>query len=335
MPSLILSLAATLLLLLALLAISNRGLVALTFLGFLTVALPLALWIAGAIALGFLLGLWLLGLFHLAQRRPLPSPKGRRGAYQAKDYGPEDFAVVNEDYVVQGDYGVGDRSSRDRPAQEDYRTPAYGATAYKEAVYEEAVYGSDAIQEDAVDLGPRSFVPEAQEPTDLPRDWPTDWADDYREQWNEEELRPLDPLPVERDSYSRAPKRWLANPMEETQVDGKQAQFYEPDAQPYEEAPYHEADWSQGDRAPTSSNTTDSRTPSNPPDPTNDAVYDANYRILPTPDRFDGDRFDERGRGDRASQASRRQTSRPSQSNDPSEGDWGNDWGDIDQDLDW
>ncbi|NJN29381.1 MAG: DUF1049 domain-containing protein, partial [Synechococcales cyanobacterium RM1_1_8] len=59
MPSPLLSLALLLLILLTLLAISNRELVALAFLGMGTVALPLSVWIGGAIALGFLLGLWI------------------------------------------------------------------------------------------------------------------------------------------------------------------------------------------------------------------------------------------------------------------------------------
>ncbi len=103
MPSFVLSLALLLLVALMLLAVSNRELIALTFLGFSTAALPLSIWIVGAIALGFLLGLWILLLFRfgttgLGSGSGAPA-WGRRRA----NYGPEDFAVVDERFGEGGD----------------------------------------------------------------------------------------------------------------------------------------------------------------------------------------------------------------------------------------
>ncbi len=103
MPSFVLSLALLLLVLLTLLAVSNRELIALTFLGFSTVALPLSIWILGAIALGFLLGLWILLLFRLGATGLGSGSGAPAWGRQRANYGPEDFAVVDERFAEGGD----------------------------------------------------------------------------------------------------------------------------------------------------------------------------------------------------------------------------------------
>ena len=97
MPSFVLSSALLLLVLLTLLAVSNRELIALTFLGVSTVALPLSIWILGAIAVGFLLGVWILLLFRfgtVGAGSGSPFRDKRRA-----NYGPEDFAVVDDRFA--------------------------------------------------------------------------------------------------------------------------------------------------------------------------------------------------------------------------------------------
>lgn len=97
MPSFVLSFALLLLVLLTLLAVSNRELIALTFLGVSTVALPLSVWILGAIAVGFILGLWILLLFRFGTVG-VGSGNPFRDKRRA-NYGPEDFAVVNDRFA--------------------------------------------------------------------------------------------------------------------------------------------------------------------------------------------------------------------------------------------
>lgn len=130
MPSFVLSLALLLLVLLTLLAVSNRELIALTFLGFSTVALPLSIWIGGAIALGFLLGLWILLLFRfgtagLGSGSPAP---GRRRA----NYGPEDFAVVDDERFAEGADRYDDGRYSENRYDDVYGQGQSGVTASQE-----------------------------------------------------------------------------------------------------------------------------------------------------------------------------------------------------------
>ena len=154
MPSFVLSLALLLLVLLTLMAVSNRELIALTFLGFSTVALPLSIWIGGAIALGFLLGLWILLLFRFGTVG-LGSGDPSRDKRRA-NYGPEDFAVVDERFVEGQDsyddgrysdnryddvYGQGQYQSEGTISQGSYQ--AYSAERDYPADEQPTRYGRD------------------------------------------------------------------------------------------------------------------------------------------------------------------------------------------------
>lgn len=138
--------------------ISNTTPIALTFLGMQTLALPLAVWIAGALLAGVATGLWFLILFRLAERRGARREREQRRA----EFGPDDFAVVNDgleareyasskDYEAKG-YAASYRDGADRERQ----APAYGDDRYDDgAVFERAGRARDADYADYRDTNDR------------------------------------------------------------------------------------------------------------------------------------------------------------------------------------
>jgi len=154
MPSFVLSLTLLLLVVLALLAVSNRELIALTFLGVSTIALPLSVWIVGAIAAGFLLGLWILLLFRFGTVGAIRgSDSGAPFRSQRRtNYGPEDFAVVDERFAEGEQHeavagkGYGDRQYDDARDGSRYNDNRYD-DIYNRGQYPEDSRGQDYSQE--------------------------------------------------------------------------------------------------------------------------------------------------------------------------------------------
>lgn len=104
--------------------ISNTTPIALTFLGITSMALPLAVWMGGAILAGVATGLWFSILFRLAERRGARLESKRQ---KAASFGPDDFAMVDDgydarDFASASDYGEGDNQSAGYDgAADDYR----------------------------------------------------------------------------------------------------------------------------------------------------------------------------------------------------------------------
>lgn len=319
--------------------ISNTTPIALTFLGITSIALPLAVWMGGAILAGVATGLWFSILFRLAERRGARLESKRQ---KAASFGPDDFAMVDDGYPA-----------RDFATASDYGESRYGEEGYQGAGYEQNA-GYDDAAEGYRDYGDRNRDDGQQwKPFQTPNAVRADGAQgDFAERSRPEAFEMVEAEPPVYDANYRViqppePERRSAyepEPYDSKPYDSKSYGSSSYSSQPYDSRPSYESEDSfrAGDgyntepfssrsdayRSDTyTSNTDNSKTDGDGPAP--DESRDAKPRDAEPRDRdTDSSFYSSGGKSDRAES---RPTSQPtSQQESQSKDDW-----DIDDALDW